>query len=164
MSNVTFDLSPQCSPILDPGFVPAVLWNRAYQDLVAKTPGSQPLTIALERSDGDFSTHSTTVLPEGEQNSLTERYVERLVKFLLWQKGARRVILGGGSEQLANRCKQSGIGSRVRAWCTPDRALVDIDDLVEVIQAVNRLVWRGFQVAAMQVDGHIRVQRVIDQR
>ena len=37
--------------MLDPAFVPASLWNRAYRTRVAET-GGRPLAIVLERSDG----------------------------------------------------------------------------------------------------------------
>ena len=46
-------------PPLDPGFVPAVVWNRNYAADVAKTAGSEPLAIALERGDGTVSVFRT---------------------------------------------------------------------------------------------------------
>ena len=87
--------------------MPAVLWNRSYQDLVAKSSNAVPLIIALERSEGDVSTFTTTVFPEGEHTNFTERYVERLIKFLLWQKGGRTIILGSGSASLAKSLRRS---------------------------------------------------------
>lgn len=83
-------------PVLDPGFVPAVLWNRAYQARCTEDAGSKPLGIALSQPDGTVYTHSTTVLPhEGANIALNDKYVERLVKFLLWGKGGNRITVAG---------------------------------------------------------------------
>ncbi len=87
-------VSPRFRPVLDPGFVPAALWNRCYR-AQAREAG-RPLAIALERADGSTSVCRTATLPhEGPGAALNERYVERLVKFLLWQKGGCRVLIGG---------------------------------------------------------------------
>ena len=86
-------------PILDPAFVPAVLWNRDYAAQAAKTPGSRPLAISLERGDSTVSVYRTTVLPQTSENSaLNIRYVERLLKFLLWQRGGYKVLIAGAPE------------------------------------------------------------------
>ena len=86
-------------PRLDPDFLPAVLWNRNYVAKVAKTPGSKPLSISLERGDSTVSVFRTTVLPHTAENSaLNIRYVERLLKFLLWQRGGYRVLIAGDPE------------------------------------------------------------------
>lgn len=86
-------------PPLDAGFLPAVLWNRAYTDLVSQDSGSRALALALVRSDGGASVHSTRVLSANHPAAeLTLRYVERLLKFLLWQKGGCRVLVAGADE------------------------------------------------------------------
>ena len=75
-------------PALDPGFLPAVLWNRAYQARVRATRGSVELGMALVRQDGTTFTHKTRILPPTAAHAgLNRKYVERLVKFLLWQRG-----------------------------------------------------------------------------
>lgn len=92
----TISISPKFRPVLDPGFVPASLWNRAFRAKVAASGKPCPLSIALERKDGSVSVFRTAVLPhEGGNVALNERYVERLLKFLLWQKGGWRVIVAG---------------------------------------------------------------------
>jgi predicted NBD/HSP70 family sugar kinase len=92
-----FAISPKISPPLDPQFLPASLWNRGYRCAV-NTSGGAELAFALERSDGSVSTFRTTVLPhEGPNIGLNQRYAERLVKFLLWQKGGYRITVAGGS-------------------------------------------------------------------
>lgn len=87
---------PAITPPLDPGFIPAELWNLAYRERCAADPGAHPLGIALERTDGTVSRFDTLVLPHtGENVALNRKYVERLVKFLLWARGGWRVLIGG---------------------------------------------------------------------
>ncbi len=90
------NVSPKFRPVLDPEFVPASLWNRCLRARVRESGKPDPLAIALERADGSISVFRTAVLPHAGANiPANERYVERLVKFLLWQKGGYRVIIGG---------------------------------------------------------------------
>ena len=89
-------IAPHFRPVLDPEFAPAALWNRAYRSAVHDSGGGRPLALALERSDGSVSTFRASILPhEGAHIALNHRYVERLLKFLLWQKGGYRVTVGG---------------------------------------------------------------------
>jgi len=86
-------------PALDPDFVPAVLWNRAYRERAAADPGATPLRIGLARADGTCFVLDVQVLAPTDANAaLTERYVERLVKTQLWHLGGARVFLGGPAE------------------------------------------------------------------
>jgi predicted NBD/HSP70 family sugar kinase len=92
-----FAVSPKVRPPLDAEFLPASLWNRAYRCAV-KASGGAGLAFALERSDGSVSTFRTMVLPnEGANIALNQRYAERLLKFLLWQRGGCRVTVAGVS-------------------------------------------------------------------
>ncbi|HEX3743336.1 MAG TPA: hypothetical protein VHW09_05390 [Bryobacteraceae bacterium] len=90
-------LNPQFRPVLDPDFQPASLWNRAYRALVQQSGGGVPVQLALERPDGATSVFRTAILPDHED---TPRYVERLLKFLLWQKGGSAIVVAG-DEKLA---------------------------------------------------------------
>ncbi len=90
------NIRPALTPPLDPGFVPAELWNRAYRKRCESEADARPLAIALERTDGTISRFDTRVLPHlGANVALNRKYVERLVKFLLWARGGYRVIIGG---------------------------------------------------------------------
>lgn len=90
------DVTPRHRPVLDPGFLPAVLWNRAYRDRVRATKASVPLGIALVRQDGTTFAHRTRILPPTSANAALNRtYVERLVKLLLWQKGGCTIQVAG---------------------------------------------------------------------
>jgi predicted NBD/HSP70 family sugar kinase len=89
-------VSPQFRPALDAEFVPAALWNRGFHALVKASGGGRKVALALERSDGSVSVCRTAVLPhEGANVAINNRYTERLLKFLLWQKGGYRVTMGG---------------------------------------------------------------------
>ena len=89
-------ISPKFLPALDPGFVPACLWNRAYRAKVEESGGGSKVAIALERGDGSVSVFGTAVLPHvGANVAVNQRYVERLAKFLLWQKGGFRIAIAG---------------------------------------------------------------------
>jgi predicted NBD/HSP70 family sugar kinase len=89
---------PRFRPVLDPEFIPASLWTRAYRALTAQNSHRENLAIALERSDGSVSVFRTSILPhEGLYVALNERYTERLLKLLLWQKGGYRVTIAGAA-------------------------------------------------------------------
>ena len=83
-------------PELDPGFVPAALWNREYRKAAAAAADSINIAITLERSNGAVSRFDTVLLADTEANlKLNVRYVERLVKFLLWACGGCEVTIAG---------------------------------------------------------------------
>lgn len=66
-----------------------------------------PLVIALERSSSEISRFETRVFPDNHPNAEKNlRYAERLVKFLLWQRGGYRLYIGG-SKQIANSIQDS---------------------------------------------------------
>src|SRR3954451_6098205 len=85
------NIAPKHRPVLDPDFIPASLWNRAFRAAVGKS--GRPLVLALERSDGSVSVFRTSI--SASDTALNQRYAERLLKFLLWQKGGYRVTVAG---------------------------------------------------------------------
>ncbi|MCW1916071.1 ROK family protein [Luteolibacter sp. GHJ8] len=88
-----------CVPVLDPSFVPAVLWNRNYRTSAQERSDSRELDLALVRADGTAFRWSSPILPDTvEHFGSTLRYVERVLKFLLWQKGGSRVLISGAPE------------------------------------------------------------------
>ncbi|MFT5192655.1 MAG: putative NBD/HSP70 family sugar kinase [Verrucomicrobiales bacterium] len=91
----TLTITPKFRPELDPEFLPAALWTRAYEKAVAEHGHGQELRIWLQRENTTELVFKTAVFPDDVHTSLTERYVERCVKFLLWQRGAPTVILEG---------------------------------------------------------------------
>ena len=53
---------------------------------------------------------------------------------------AARLGLGQAGEPVADRREGAGVGGRVGARRAADRRLVDVDDLVEVLQALDAVV------------------------
>ncbi|MDD8019735.1 MAG: ROK family protein [Acidobacteriota bacterium] len=82
------------SPAFDPGFFPLSLFFSWYQ--AAAGSSQEEMRLALERENGLISRWQTNLLPLSEKNlPLTRRFVDRLIKFLLWQKGAFKIYFYG---------------------------------------------------------------------
>jgi len=87
-------IPPRVQPPLDEGFRPAILANRNFQREV-ESAGVR-LVLGLERSADDFSRFESKVLPEGHPNfEANYQFIERIVKFLLWQRGGHTLYVGG---------------------------------------------------------------------
>src|SRR5690242_15471586 len=78
---------------LDPGFLPAALFNRSYIANARASGQAVPLVIGLERECGLVSRFETVVKSAADAETLS--YVERIVKFLLWARGGRKLHIGG---------------------------------------------------------------------
>ncbi len=90
---------PVFIPALDAAFAPASLAHREFLKKVDESGQAVPLVIGLERADGTTSRFETTVFASGHPMAeLNLPYVERLVKFMLWQKGGWKVTIGGPVE------------------------------------------------------------------
>jgi predicted NBD/HSP70 family sugar kinase len=87
-------VKPHFPPPLDDEFRPAILANRAFQQ---KSMGhGVPLIIGLERNEGKLSRFEAWVLPENHPHAQENyQFAERLLKFLLWQRGGHKVYIGG---------------------------------------------------------------------
>jgi len=107
-------IAPKLRPTLDPEFLPAALWHRAYREWVAADSGSRPFTIVLVRTDGAVFRHDSRVLSAGHPAAaLTLTFAERLLKFLLWMKGGPQVLVAGADEIAAALAKiYSATGAR----------------------------------------------------
>ena len=107
-------ISPRFRPPLDPDFLPASLWHQAYRALVAADCGARPFALMLEGPDGTTSLHQSRVLAADHSAApLNIRYAERLLKFLLWQKGGCRVLVAGAGELAAQLARiYSSTGER----------------------------------------------------
>lgn len=78
---------------LDAGFQPSVVFNRAYVASVEASGRGVPLILGLEREAGQISRYETVVDPTVDARTL--RYIERIVKFLLWARGGWRIWVSG---------------------------------------------------------------------
>ncbi|HIE57570.1 MAG TPA: ROK family protein [Anaerolineales bacterium] len=87
-------VQPALVPPLDPGFRPAVLANRLFLQ-----QASSPLVIAIERSGGEITRFETKIFPAGDPKAGQNlEYSERIVKFLLWQRGGFKIYIGGSTK------------------------------------------------------------------
>ena len=87
---------PRTIPPLDPDFKPPVLAHRTFSQAITAFGGGVPLVFGLERGDGSVSRYETRVFNENHPRSKSNLfYAERILKFLLWQRGACRVYVGG---------------------------------------------------------------------
>ncbi len=94
MSAAVFDQPPAVAAPLDPGFRPLYLALKAHR-LAAASAGAT-LSLALERSGGAVSRFAMPVFPDGHPRSAdSARLAERVLKFLLWQRGGHRVFVAG---------------------------------------------------------------------
>ena len=110
----TFHLvEPRFLPPLDKSFRPAILANRAFRRKVEESGSGVPLVLALERSGGSVSRFETAVFSQDHPRaSANLYYVERLAKFLLWQRGGWKLYVGGPAQ----------VGEHLRQAYAPDGA------------------------------------------
>ena len=83
----------EIKPILDPEFVPAVLWNRAFEQEAENS--SVAVTIGLFRDDKIVAKRAVKVLADADRSF---KYIERLLKTLLWAVGGNRILFAGPDE------------------------------------------------------------------
>ena len=84
---------------LDGQFLPAALWNRDYFSSADGLGNPEPFSVALEQPSGVVSVHRTQMrahVPENVSSNL--KYAERLLKFLLWQRGGSSVLVSGSPD------------------------------------------------------------------
>ncbi len=96
MSGSSFLVQPGFVPPLDADYRPAVLANRAFVAAARESGSAVPLILCLERPNGCVSRFETVAFAENHPSAPENLpYAERLLKFLLWQRGACRVHVGG---------------------------------------------------------------------
>jgi len=94
--------APRVTPVLDPAFRPAALATHAFRDAVRATGSAVPVTLALEQADGSVFHFRTELAPESHALAMSNfSHVERLAKFLLWQRGGWRFHFTGPKELAA---------------------------------------------------------------
>lgn len=95
-------------PPLDPDFLPAVSFNRHYMNAAKAAGNAVPLVIGLERENGLLARCETVIKPEADQETL--KYVERLVKFMVWAYGGWKIFAGGPAPvgEYLKRCYAKG--------------------------------------------------------
>src|SRR5215470_13628416 len=146
---------PELKPPLDPGFEPPVLFNRRYLAAAKAAGRPLPLVLGLEREGGRLSRYETIV--QAGEGAETLRYVERLVKFLLWARGGWKIYVGGPT-RIGEHIRQcySSTGARAfdvelmgRAYERPFEVLITDADSVPPENEATAVVgghWDGCRI------------------
>lgn len=82
-------------PKLDKDYIPFGVWSEAYLE-----GATRPVKIGIERNGGYVSVFETYIRDD-EYHEANLRYIERLVKFLLWSIGGMRIYLCGCDKEAA---------------------------------------------------------------
>jgi len=131
------EATPAIVPPLDPGFTPLALANRRFREAVKQSGKGVPLVIVVERGDGTRSRYETAVFLTGMADTDNLRYVERLVKSLLWMRGGWKVYIGGPRE----------IGKAIQAMYAPGEARA-----FDAVEVMGRVYEREFAVVPCSVE------------
>src|SRR5579859_659022 len=95
---------PRVKPPLDPVFRPGFLFQKSFEEAVRQSGKGVPLRLALERSGKNVSVYSTQTFSESHLSGLESghlekqaafQHAERILKFLLWQRGGAKVCVSG---------------------------------------------------------------------
>jgi predicted NBD/HSP70 family sugar kinase len=98
MSENLLQVKPRVSPPLDADFRPAYLGNRAFSGAATESGRAVPMAFALQRPNGSVSVYRTVGFGDGDERAAQNPvYAERILKFLLWQKGSARVFVSAPS-------------------------------------------------------------------
>jgi predicted NBD/HSP70 family sugar kinase len=110
--NSTFLRAPAVTPPLEPGFRPAVLATRAFNEAAGASAVTVP--VAVEQADGSVFHFSMRLLPSNHPQAASNFYhAERFIKFLLWTRGGFRVHWAGPQElgrALQTHYRETAIG------------------------------------------------------
>ena len=90
MNHLGISVALQHRPELDEGFYPLARFNRAFLETA-----KQPVSVAVERADGQMATCHTFIHGTAELAEADRYYIDRLVKTLLWAKGGFKIYVAG---------------------------------------------------------------------
>jgi predicted NBD/HSP70 family sugar kinase len=148
-------IKPLITAPLDPGFQPAVLFNRDYVNRVRASGKAVPLVLGLERECGLLSRFETVVSPTTDAATLL--YVERLVKFLLWGRGGWKLHFGG-PKSLGESIRKTYSASGARKFDCDMMALAYGKKFEVFLTSANKVpTAKDMQVAA---GGHLKGCRI----
>ena len=75
-----------------------------------------------------------------------------------------RLRFGQHRKQLADEGEQPGVGCRIRSRRASDRRLIDLDDFVDVLDALDAVVRAGLVAGAIQLAGERSIEDVVHER
>jgi hypothetical protein len=96
-------------PELDPGFLPASIWTQSFHEKCS-SEGDREIRIAVIRPNGTGYLHRETILSSDDETSqtLNFRFIERVIKFLLWSCGGTKVVLEDSPALSSNTIVKEG--------------------------------------------------------
>ncbi len=138
--------------VLDPEFSPMSV---VYRDFVADAEkcGGEKLVIGIERSRGLVSTFTTTVYPDGVNDSANLEMIDRIVKSLLWFRGGFKIIIAG------SKTIYEGIA---KAYAKGGSRDFDNDFMSGVYEREFEVEWRPLEDAPADNEGAAPVGRHLD--
>ena len=98
-------------PELDPQFMPIMKYNQSFL-----ADAKKPVSIAVERTDGQMSTHHTFIHGTDEKYEADCYYIDRLVKTELWMKGGFKVYINDEKMYEYLKAAYCAEGSRAFDW------------------------------------------------
>ena len=152
MQYLGIEYGAKCLPELDPRFVPLGAWMRAYE-----AQATHKIRVAIESANGRIVTRETALIMDGAHDAADYRYLERLVKFLLWSVGGFRVTICG-ADALTERLKLDYAGHGARAF---DAEFMD--DVFErglVIESCAEANFPAPAGEAVSIGGHKKGYRI----
>ena len=142
-------MTPKFVAPLDPGFAPLVLARREYRQEVEVSVSVSDCALVIERHDSLRSRFDFQVLGPNERNiEKTYRYIERMLKFLLWSRGGWKVMFAGPAEvgrriredYSSTGCRAFDVELMATAYRRPfEVALVDLAEVPEANEAPLRI-------------------------
>ena len=82
-------------PVLDPGFRPAIVELRKFNEDVAKQQDKQHLIVAVERAGGYIYRREFDIFADGVDDERNALITERLIKSILWIIGGFKIYIAG---------------------------------------------------------------------
>ncbi len=110
MEYLGIDYGAPTMPELDAAFIPMGAWMRAFEAMATR-----PIRIAIESGNDRVVIREAALIDSAEYDRANERYLERLVKFLLWSVGGCRVLICG-ADALAEKLARDYAPEGARAF------------------------------------------------
>ena len=114
MEHLGIQVNIKNKPELDPGFMPLFKFNEAF----LKT-AKQPVSIAIERNDKQIHVKPTFVHGDEAHAEADLYYLDRLVKFELWQKGGFRIYIHAENESFGSSVGFETLFKKLKAAYAP---------------------------------------------
>ena len=138
---------------LDPGFMPMAVAYREFEKAAA-AEGGDPLVIGITRNKEYTCVHKLTVFKDGTgHDDENFRFVERVIKSLLWMRGGYKIIVAG-SKVIADKIAAAYDFGGLREF---DRAF-----MARVYERPFEVEWRDIKDAPARYESAVAVGRHLD--